>query len=435
MSDHYEDQTLLDGVQFGVGFSVDGWLTVDALAPGCSADKSGSVQVGDRVVAVDGNADLTPDTAKDLILGRQGTYATISFKRREGPNTRTFKVQLMRGTSDYIFLVECLRGLEDQIRDLQAENARLHEVRGAEKDFTAFGSTRDETRARLAEVEEENSSLKRRHHEEIETLLDRLEKLEGADQIQSSSKDAKIDELESENHRLRHEVHMLRESIVPAKLQSNTDLLSSKLAGLEAENASLRDEMQKMKLRNQIHRLNIGTSQKVQQPSDILRKVDELRVENEWLKRQIDMPVELTSETPTPARMQPHSDRDDVASNYTVPSAPVTQCDYPVKEPVSPHDYPFSQERISPQVQPSRQAQRQPSRGTPQGPAAESLKVGREQREKRQDYTKVISPRKQGPTNGYRTPPKEADKFLIPGYFVFMKSCHFRHVCQPCTMF
>jgi hypothetical protein len=41
-----------DAILFGVGFSLDSNMRIDALAPGCSADKSGNVLVGDYVVAV-----------------------------------------------------------------------------------------------------------------------------------------------------------------------------------------------------------------------------------------------------------------------------------------------------------------------------------------------------------------------------------------------
>ena len=53
----------MDAILFGVGFSLDECMTVDALAPGCSANKSGSVQVGDYVLAVDGKGHLSPTEA------------------------------------------------------------------------------------------------------------------------------------------------------------------------------------------------------------------------------------------------------------------------------------------------------------------------------------------------------------------------------------
>lgn len=172
-----------DAILFGVGFSLDEGMIVDALAPGCSADKSGSVQVGDYVAAVDGKTDLSPTQAKEMILGRQGTYATISFRRPEGANVRMFKVQLMRGSADYIFLVECLRGLEHQISDLEGQvkdlEAENYELRNAgPKSAPASNGATNETRAQMIELQSENERLKSKHRDEIQDLLVRIEDIE-----------------------------------------------------------------------------------------------------------------------------------------------------------------------------------------------------------------------------------------------------------------
>ena len=169
-----------DTILFGVGFSLDANMCIDALAPGCSADKSGSVKVGDYVVAVEGNAELSPAQAKEMILGRQGTYTTISFRRPKGANVRTFKVQLMRGSADYIFLVECLRGLEHQIADLQAENEALHKAPPQSVPLApqSDNGTQERLRAQVEELQAENRHLRNQHRDEIEGLLSRIEEIE-----------------------------------------------------------------------------------------------------------------------------------------------------------------------------------------------------------------------------------------------------------------
>jgi hypothetical protein len=116
---------------FGVGLELcPGELTVDALTPGCSAEKSGSVVAGDEIIAVDGAENLTVQHAKQLMMGRQGSYATVTFRRQEANAMRSFKVQLMRGAADYIFLVEALRSLETQNARLTKENERLRANQG-----------------------------------------------------------------------------------------------------------------------------------------------------------------------------------------------------------------------------------------------------------------------------------------------------------------
>jgi len=167
-----------DAILFGVGFSLDEGMTVDALAPGCSADRSGSVQIGDYVAGVDGQTELSPTEAKELILGRQGTYTTINFRRPEGVNVRTFKVQLMRGSADYIFLVECLRGLEHQIADLQAENQELKNSVPSQRPAS------DGLRGQIADLQAENDWLREKHRAEIGELLTRIEDIENRERMQ-----------------------------------------------------------------------------------------------------------------------------------------------------------------------------------------------------------------------------------------------------------
>lgn len=161
-------------------------MIVDALAPGCSADRSGSVQISDWVVGVDGRTELSAVEAKELILGRQGTYTTITFRRSEGSNVRTFKVQLMRGSADYIFLVECLRGLEHQIADLQAEN---EELRNSGPPPASSGPrASDGLQQQLLELQAENDWLKEKHRAEIGELLSRIEDIEAREQMKPETR-------------------------------------------------------------------------------------------------------------------------------------------------------------------------------------------------------------------------------------------------------
>ncbi len=60
----------VDYVQFGVGIEILGGLTVHSLTPGCSAEKSGNVELGDEICAVDGTENLTVPQAKQMMLGR-----------------------------------------------------------------------------------------------------------------------------------------------------------------------------------------------------------------------------------------------------------------------------------------------------------------------------------------------------------------------------
>lgn len=202
-----------DAILFGVGFSLDEGMTIDALAPGCSADRSGSCQVGDQVVSVDGQSELSAAEAKDLILGRQGTYTTISFRRPEGVNVRTFKVQLMRGSADYIFLVECLRGLEHQITDLQAENEELRNSGPAPASNGPQAS--DGVQQQLVDLQAENDWLREKHRAEIGELLSRIEDIEAREQMHSDMRSVGISAMSSPRESFKIEKQRAQRSAPP----------------------------------------------------------------------------------------------------------------------------------------------------------------------------------------------------------------------------
>jgi hypothetical protein len=116
-----------DHMSFGVGIELHkDHLTVTNLIIGCSADKSGSVILGDEITHIDGLMMTTTSQAKKKLLGKQGSYATVTLQRIDGELVRTFKVQLMRGAPDYIFLAEALRNLEHQNSRLISDQ---HEVK------------------------------------------------------------------------------------------------------------------------------------------------------------------------------------------------------------------------------------------------------------------------------------------------------------------
>ena len=173
-----------------------------------------------------------------MVLGRQGTYATISFRRPEGPNVRMFKVQLMRGSADYIFLVECLRGLEHQISDLQAENETLRN-----KPQPQSQGAND--KARLQELQAENDRLKKQHHDEIENLLSRIEEIENRERW--AKEDPRVEkvkanlvELEDENNRLKAKLARLAPE--NDELRKDINKLKALLAQQEAENDELKNK-------------------------------------------------------------------------------------------------------------------------------------------------------------------------------------------------
>jgi hypothetical protein len=227
-----------ENLLYGVGIDLhEDHLTVTGLTPGCSAEKCGSVAISDEVVSIDGLELLTVAQAKQKLLGKQGSYATVTFQRVEGETVRTFKLQLMRGAPDYIFLAEALRNLETQnARLLQEKEKGKKEMMDQEtlkgmlegnvdlltmiKSYKHKLSFAEEEIMRLHSFEEEVDVL----NKQIEALSKRVQILEKERekqydqikflepfQLEAISLRVKRDELENEIARLQNIIDTMRE--------------------------------------------------------------------------------------------------------------------------------------------------------------------------------------------------------------------------------
>jgi carboxyl-terminal processing protease len=80
----------------GIGIQIDvrdGWITIVAPLPGTPAEKAG-IQPGDRIVAIDGKSTegSSPDDARGLLRGRNGTPVTLQIERPGVESRMTFSV-------------------------------------------------------------------------------------------------------------------------------------------------------------------------------------------------------------------------------------------------------------------------------------------------------------------------------------------------------
>jgi hypothetical protein len=87
-----------DAASFGVGIEILPGLEIRSLSQGWSADKSGTVKVGDEIAAIDGNEDLSADRARRLMSGRYG-FASQCLCCEVGPLILTW---LHRMQSRYV---------------------------------------------------------------------------------------------------------------------------------------------------------------------------------------------------------------------------------------------------------------------------------------------------------------------------------------------
>jgi hypothetical protein len=106
-------------------------IFVKTIVKGGSADRSGVLRVGDVVVRVDheGVEGQPLSTLRSQILGAQGTYVTLGFRRREGSETTYYDVPLMRGSPEYFESLKTTQPLLDEIERLKRQNSHLEAQR------------------------------------------------------------------------------------------------------------------------------------------------------------------------------------------------------------------------------------------------------------------------------------------------------------------
>ena len=104
---------------------------VKTIVKGGAADRSGVLRVGDVVVRVDhDNVEGQPlSTLRSRILGGQGTYVTLGFRRREGMEVTYYDVPLMRGSPEYFESLKATQPLQDEIERLKRQNSHLEAQR------------------------------------------------------------------------------------------------------------------------------------------------------------------------------------------------------------------------------------------------------------------------------------------------------------------
>lgn len=92
----------------GVGIffqqDVGGFVVVKTIVKGGSAERDGTVQVGDRILSVDDRsvAGESLPVLRSLILGPQGSAVKMKFARQSSHSgAQEFSISLIRGTSEY----------------------------------------------------------------------------------------------------------------------------------------------------------------------------------------------------------------------------------------------------------------------------------------------------------------------------------------------
>ena len=111
-----------------------GKVYVANIVPGGSADRSGVIRVNDVIVKVD-DEDVQGQplsTLRNLILGKQGSYVVLAFRRMTGTELYYFDVELVRGTPEYFESLKKSQAVADEKEKL------LMQVRQQEQDIRAL---------------------------------------------------------------------------------------------------------------------------------------------------------------------------------------------------------------------------------------------------------------------------------------------------------
>eukprot|EP00960_Hanusia_phi_P074570 768269-Hanusia_phi.AAC.4 len=148
------NEDLMDSNKAGVGIffapkeSNKNIVYVKSIVKGTSADREGTVQVGDIIQEVDG-VEVKGSAMSDLralILGEIGTFVTLQFMRESADGGWfEYKVSLIRGNASFF------SQLKEKVR-LQEEVDRIRIA------FKSAEETREDLRAKLSMLENDTNS-------------------------------------------------------------------------------------------------------------------------------------------------------------------------------------------------------------------------------------------------------------------------------------
>lgn len=162
-------------MQAGVGIFFqqegDGSVVVKTIVSGGSAEREGSVMVGDQILSVDQHRVVGEPLSvlRGLILGPQGSYVKLSFQRKDlgevkarfsptfslfhlfpipsslspaphpwpsirphshaaNPQVHTFDIRLMRGSAEYLQSLTSSKSIEDEIDQLRLQLRQVRDL-------------------------------------------------------------------------------------------------------------------------------------------------------------------------------------------------------------------------------------------------------------------------------------------------------------------
>uniref|UniRef100_A0A6T8JUY2 PDZ domain-containing protein n=2 Tax=Hemiselmis andersenii TaxID=464988 RepID=A0A6T8JUY2_HEMAN len=232
-------------VQAGVGIFFqqegDGSVVVKTIVSGGSAEREGSVRVGDQILSVDEHKVVGEPLSvlRGLILGSQGSFVKLTFQRKDMGEAHTFDVRLMRGSAEYLQSLTSSKTIEDEIDQLRLQ------LRQA---LSHCSQDRDE--------------------------LDRLRKMLQTERDQSQMRERELELLQQENAR---ELAQLNENLRNA--EGGRREAETQLHPLQQREADLAEELNRQKEKERLRKEYIEELKK-------RHEEEKVRLEGLFLKEQ-----------------------------------------------------------------------------------------------------------------------------------------------------
>jgi hypothetical protein len=183
-----------------------GKVYVANIVPSGSADRSGVIRVNDVIVKVD-DEDVQGQplsTLRNLILGRQGSYVVLAFRRMTGTELYYFDVELLRGSPEYFESLKKTQAIADekeklitQVRQQEQEIQQLKQTSSVLR--TSAGSMPSSMGQPAMTAEQLMRELQTKMQEA--KRLDELMKQTKEDSMIQKDAEQALDSLRSENRR------------------------------------------------------------------------------------------------------------------------------------------------------------------------------------------------------------------------------------------
>mmetsp|Transcript_15874 Transcript_15874/g.31713 ORF Transcript_15874/g.31713 Transcript_15874/m.31713 type:complete len:415 (+) Transcript_15874:135-1379(+) len=267
-----------------------GKVYVANIVQGGSADRSGVIRVNDVIVKVD-DEDVQGQplsTLRNLILGKQGSYVVLAFRRMTGTELYYFDVELVRGSPEYFESLKKSQAIADEkdklINQVRQQEVEIQQLKQANTMIRTSASSQSSHTAPVPRPTEVPGGDPLARELEIKTqeLQQMQEKLRAAKEDKENAASIQVDaesavqKLRTENARLATTLEAAKASIdqIDRRLQSDQDAWNEEIRRLECAAQPLKTKISaNANLEGENQRLKAELAQRKQRQEDAARKL------------------------------------------------------------------------------------------------------------------------------------------------------------------